>query len=261
MNIFINILVALTCLIIGYVIGSTNISIPLGKMKFNQDPRDYGSHNPGATNCGRLWGQKYFIIVFIYDVIKTVSPLYICWALLTFVPFNNGLPLLPRAADMYNGIHTDYMIQWPVYWLAALGAMFGGVFPLFLKFKGGKAASSMVGITMTTSWFFGCIVALSYYTVLRKTKYVSLASIIASIVNTTFTWVWAILLLCNVIPHNYWQFFVNWGPMLYCSYVYAILMTVIAIVLIIRHRTNITRIRNHTEREITWMKSKKKVES
>ena len=260
MNILINILVALACLIIGYLIGSTNISIRLGKWKFNQDPRDYGSHNPGATNCGRLWGKKYFVIVFIYDSLKTIAPLYICWAILTFVPFNNGLPLLPSAADMYNGLNTDYMIQWPVYWTAALGAMFGGVFPLFLGFKGGKAASSMVGITLTTSWLFAIFCAISYYIVLRKSRFVSLSSIISSVINAIVAWTWAILLLCNVIPHNYWQFFVNWGPMLYCNYVYAILMSIISVVLIIRHRTNIGRIKAGTEREITWMKSKKKVE-
>ena len=64
MNIFINILVAFICLVIGYVLGSANISIPIGKLIFKQDPRDYGSHNCGATNCGRLWGSKYFFIVF-----------------------------------------------------------------------------------------------------------------------------------------------------------------------------------------------------
>ena len=50
MNIFVNILVALICIILGYVLGSANISIPLGKALFKQDPRDYGSHNCGATN-------------------------------------------------------------------------------------------------------------------------------------------------------------------------------------------------------------------
>ena len=58
MNIFVNILVPIICLLIGYLMGSANISIPLGKMVFKQDPREFGSHNPGATNCGRLWGKN-----------------------------------------------------------------------------------------------------------------------------------------------------------------------------------------------------------
>ena len=260
MNIFVNILVAFICLIIGYLMGSANISIPIGKIKFNQDPREYGSHNPGATNCGRIWGKKYFFIVFFFDVFKTISPLYICWAILRFVPMNNGQPLLPSAYAMYNSDISSFMIQWPVYWVAALGAMIGGIFPLFTGFRGGKAASSMVGITVTTSWLFGCIGAASYFSVLLKSKYVSLSSIITASLNAVVTWVWAILLMLNVIPHDsYWMFFINWGPMLYCNYVYAILMTIIAITLIARHHQNIARLRNGTEREFHWWKSKEQV--
>ena len=102
MNIFINILVAFICLIIGYVLGSANISIPIGKLLFKQDPRDYGSHNCGATNCGRIWGKKYFFIVFFFDVFKTIAPLYLCWAILTFVPLNNGT-YVKIAQQRYNG--------------------------------------------------------------------------------------------------------------------------------------------------------------
>jgi len=258
MNIFVNILVPIICLLVGYLMGSANISIPLGKMVFKQDPREYGSHNPGATNCGRLWGKKYFIIVFIFDVLKTISPLYICWSILTFVPFTNGHGLIPTASMMYAGEVADYMIQWPAYWVAVIGAMLGGIYPLFIGFKGGKAASCMVGITLTTSWFFGVIGAFSYYFTLKRSGYVSLASIITSWLNAVVTWVWAILLMCNVIPHNGWQFWLNFGPMLYCNYVYAITMTIIAIVLTIRHRTNIARIKAGNERQITWMKVKSK---
>ena len=262
MNIFVNILVPVICLLIGYLMGSANISIPLGKMVFKQDPREYGSHNPGATNCGRLWGKKYFLIVFFFDVFKTISPLYICWAILSFVPFNNGTPLIASASAMYNGNLDGYMIQWPVYWVAVVGAMLGGIYPCFIGFKGGKAASCMVGITLTTSWFFGVIGALSYYFTLKKSGYVSLASIITSILNATVTWIWAILVALKVFPDPTegfpWLFIINFGPMLYCNFVYAILMTIISVVLTIRHRTNIGRIKAGTERQITWMKVKSK---
>ena len=164
---------------------------------------------------------------------------------------------------MYAGNVDGYMIQWPVYWLAVVGAMLGGIYPCFIGFKGGKAASCMVGITLTTSWAFGVIGALSYYFTLKRSGYVSLASIITSILNAVVTWVWAILIACKVFPVPGpgvfpWLFIVNWGPMLYCNYVYAILMTIISIVLIIRHRTNIGRIKAGTERQITWMKVKSK---
>ena len=260
MNILINILVALACLIVGYLLGSANISIPIGKLKFNQDPRELGSHNCGATNCGRLWGKKYFFIVFFFDVFKTIASLYICWAILTFVPINNGTPLLPTAYEMHTADVSSYMIQWPIYWLACLGATLGNVFPLFTKFRGGKAASTYIGLTFTTSWTFGITGAITYFGVLLKTRYVSLSSILCGVENVIITWVWAILLALHIIPDNF-MFFVLYGPMLYCNYVYAIIMTIIVIIMILRHHENIDRLRAGNERKIGWIKSKEKVEN
>jgi glycerol-3-phosphate acyltransferase PlsY len=170
MNILLNILVAVLSLIFGYLIGSANISIPLGKFIFKQDPRDYGSHNCGATNCGRIWGKKYFFIVFFFDVFKTVSPLYICWAILTFVPFNNGMPLLPNALQMYNGEVGNYLIQWPIYWVAPIGSLLGGIFPLFTGFRGGKAVSNLSGLILTTTWFMTIFGAIAFFGTLFKSK-------------------------------------------------------------------------------------------
>ena len=260
MNILINILVAIACVIIGYLLGSANISIPLGKLIFKQDPRDYGSHNCGATNCGRIWGKKYFFIVFFFDTFKTIASLFLCWALLTFVPFNNGTPLLPSAAQMYNEDISSYIIQWPIYWMACIGALLGNIFPLFTGFKGGKAASTYIGLTITTSWAFGVLGVLTFFPVLFKSRYVSLSSIILGIENMIVGWVWAILLMLHVIPANL-QFIINWGPLFYFNYVYAIMMSILVIVMIIRHHENIARLRAGTERKVHWMDKKQKEEA
>ena len=263
MNIFINILVAVICLVIGYVLGSANISIPIGKLIFKQDPREYGSHNCGATNCGRLWGKKYFFIVFFFDVFKTIAPLYLCWAILTYVPLNNGTSLLPTAYQMYSEDISSYMIQWPVYWMAALGATLGNIFPLFTGFRGGKAASTYIGLTVTTSWALGVVGAISYFGTLLKTHYVSLSSILCGVVNVIVTWVWAILVECRVMPIDniYLVFIIQWGSMLYCNYVYAIVMTIMVAIMIARHHSNIARLRAGTERQFNWWKSKEQVNS
>ena len=260
MNIFVNILVAAICLIIGYLLGSANISILIGKWIFKQDPRDYGSHNCGATNCGRLWGKKYFFVVFFFDVFKTIASLYLCWAILTYVPLYNGTTLLPTATQMYNEDISSYVIQWPVYWMACIGALLGNVFPLFTNFRGGKAASTYIGIAVTTSWGFGVAGAITFFTTLFKSRYVSLSSILTGIENVIVTWVWAILIQCHVLPDNlYW--IICWGPMLYCNYVYAIMMTILVAVMIARHHENISRLMAGNERKIRWLKSKDKVEN
>ena len=213
MNIFVNILVPIICLLIGYLMGSANISIPLGKMVFKQDPREFGSHNPGATNCGRLWGKKYFLIVFFFDVFKTISPLYICWAILTFVPFGDK-PLLATTAVYYTADNANYIIQWPVYYLAAFGCLIGHCWPVFYKFKGGKGASAYMGTILGSSWGLGFVPAgLFYFPILKKNKMVSLTMIIFSAIQLVVTWLWVILCLTHVVPDG-WQYFVMYGPSL-----------------------------------------------
>lgn len=263
MNIFLNILVPIICLIIGYLLGSANISILIGKWIFKQDPREYGSHNCGATNCGRLWGKKWFFVVFFFDVFKTIAPLYLCWSILTYVPLYNGTTLLPTAYQMYCADISSYVIQWPAYWIACLGATLGNIYPLFTKFRGGKAASTYIGLAVTTSWAFGVIGLITYLSILFKSRYVSLSSILTGIVNVIVTWVWAILLALKVLPADniYLVFLINWGSMLYCNYVYAIVMTIMVAVMIIRHHENIGRLMNGNERKIRWLKSKDKVEN
>ena len=262
MNILVNILVAIACVALGYLMGSANISIPLGKMIFKQDPREYGSHNCGATNCGRLWGKKYFFIVFFFDVFKTVSSLYICWAILTFVPMNNGAPLLADVRTMHEAGEPlkAYMIQWPIYWMACIGAVLGNIFPLFIGFKGGKAASTYLGITITTAWAPSVLGVFTYFITLFKTRYVSLSSIVCGIFNAVFSWVWAILLLLKVIPTDF-ICIICWAPLLYFNYVFAIVMTILVAIMILRHHENIGRIRAGTERKVHWMDRKKKVEN
>ena len=262
MNILVNILVAIACVALGYLMGSANISIPLGKMIFKQDPRNFGSHNCGATNCGRLWGKKYFFIVFFFDVFKTVAPLYICWAILTFVPMNNGQPLLPNVAILHQGGEklSKYMIQWPIYWVACIGALLGNIFPLFTGFRGGKAASTYLGVTITTTWALSVLGVFTYFTTLFKSRYVSLSSIVCGICNVIFSWIWAILLMLKVIPEQF-ICIINWAPLLYSNYIFAIVMTILVAVMIYRHHENIGRIKNGTERKVHWMDRKNKVEN
>ena len=90
---------------------------------------------------------------------------------------------------MYKGGDelAKHIIQWPVYWLACVGAVLGNIFPLFIKFKGGKAASTYLGVTITTSWGFTIVGIISYFTVLFKSRYVSLSSMICGICNVIVT--------------------------------------------------------------------------
>ena len=251
-----NIITALVCLIFGYLMGSIEFSIIIGKIFFHQDPRDYGSKNAGGTNAGRLWGKKVGLTVIILDMIKTIIPMWIAWAILTFVPFGEK-PLVASTITSFSVEGKDYIIQWPVYLLANLGAIFGHCWPCFDHFKGGKGVSAFMGTILAASWGLGWVPGIFYFVLLKKTKMVSLTSILMGIIVTAWTWIWIILVALHVIPDGY-QWIVGYGNTINVShYVYGIVITVMACLMIIRHHANIVRIKNGTERKIKWMDSHK----
>lgn len=251
-NLF-NIFAVIICLGFGYICGAIPTSIIIGKVFFHQDPRDYGSHNPGGTNSGRLWGKKVGFIIIVLDMIKTILPMWICWLICRYVKVD-GLSLCPTIEDCgVTGINAAHIIPWPVYWLAAFGCMIGHCWPVFAQFKGGKGVSCYMGLLVASSWMIGFIPGLMYFLFLKITKYVSLTGIIVGCISTIVAWTWAILWLCHVIPEDlYWL--PMWGPNLIGSWVYAIMLTVMTAIMTARHHENIKRLIDGTERKIKWMK-------
>lgn len=277
MNILlINILAVVICLVIGYFFGSIPTAVWVGKIFFHQDPRDYGSHNAGGTNAGRLWGKKVGFIIICLDMLKTVVPMYLVCVLLTFikwdysnisgitVPFeltgvvSSHRGLCATVLDYYkvvNGVRLNsvYAIQWPVYYIVVVGTMIGHCWPIFAKFKGGKAASQFMGITVLSSWMLGFLPGFFYLGTLKWKKYVSLSAILQAAFVSTITWIWVILVLTKVIPGNL-AWLPMYGPLLNPDITYACTVTFIGAVMIARHHENIKRIREGTERKIKWMK-------
>ena len=221
---------------------------------FNQDPRDYGSHNAGGTNAGRLWGKKIGVLIILIDMLKAIVSLWICWALLTLIPLDGQRGLVSPIEQVNNlGFNYSYVIPWPVYWIATFGCMVGHCWPIFADFKGGKGAAVFIGTLVFSSWLIGFIPCLIYLVILKITKYVSLASITTSISCTIVAWVWALLCIFGVIPPSLYSL-PTYGANLLTSWVFAATLTVLTIIIIIRHFSNIKRLKNGTERKITWMK-------
>ena len=233
---------------------------------YHQDPRDYGSHNAGGTNAGRLWGKKVGLVIIILDMLKTIAPIYAIWAILTFVKFDyhgitefaaqsmeNIKPLMADVKTFYTDMNSTYAIQWPVYWVVALGAMVGHCWPVFAQFKGGKAASMFMGTTVMCSWMLGFLPGFFYLGTLKWKKMVSLSAILQAIFVSTITWAWAILVQVKVIPGE-WAWLPMYGPSLNPNWVYATVVTILGAVMVARHHQNIKRIMAGEERKITWMK-------
>jgi acyl phosphate:glycerol-3-phosphate acyltransferase len=142
-------------ILLAYIIGSIPSALIVGKVGYNIDVREHGSGNLGATNTFRTLGKKAGIIVLIADILKgTIA---------TILPVLFGLDL--------------YLL------VIGLGAVIGHVYPVFARFKGGKAVATSAGIILGVNALLFLIVIASFVLVLLLSKYVSLASMTAGVVS------------------------------------------------------------------------------
>ena len=232
-----NIVVAICVAVLAYLFGSLPTGVIIGKVFFHKDIRQYGSGNTGGTNAGRILGKKVGIAVIIIDMLKTVIPLYVTWAILTYV---RGLHLDLIWDNGYDPIPLYY-------WSTILFATIGHCWSIFLGFKGGKAVSCFMGTMVLVSWVDFVALGFLYFTVAIKGKYISLASIVSALAGTLIGWIIAIIAVA--VPWNphvlTWLFTLPEAPFLGIEY--AIVNTIAAGILIFRHRTNIQRLRSGTE--------------
>lgn len=192
----------------GYLIGSIPFALVVGKIFFNKDVRNYGSGNLGGSNAGRVLGKKAGLSVMALDLLKV-----------TFVIF--------LASFLKN--REIVMVA------AGVAAAVGHCFPIFAKFKGGKAVATMYGFLFGMAliggysfWIF-FVPLLTFLAVLYITKIVALSSVFSAIVNTLFI------------------YFVIGSKILFLG------SLVFTIVMIIRHRANFERMLKHEENKISWM--------
>ncbi|GAA0611642.1 glycerol-3-phosphate 1-O-acyltransferase PlsY [Virgibacillus siamensis] len=186
--------------IIAYLLGSIPFGVIVGKVGYNIDIREHGSGNLGATNSFRVLGVKAGIIVVAADILKgTIATV---------------LPLL-FDADVYRLI-------------IGLFAVAGHTYPLFAKFKGGKAVATSGGILLGINPILFAIIVASFLLSLYISKYVSLSSMITGVVAV----------IVSII-------FMDIGLI--------IVTAALTIFVFYRHADNIKRIKNKTEPKITWM--------
>ena len=138
--------------IISYLMGSIPFGLILTKLFLNKDIREIGSGNIGATNVLRSGNKIIGYITLTLDILKAIIPVI-------FVKI----------------YYIDFL------YLASLSAFLGHVFPIWLKFKGGKGVATYVGILFAINIYFGIIFALCWFVIFGITKFSSLSSLIASI--------------------------------------------------------------------------------
>ena len=135
-----------------YLIGSIPFGFLLTKFFLKKDIRDIGSGNIGATNALRTGNKAIGYSTLSLDMLKAVLPVI-------FIKFN----------------YPDYI------YLSSLCVFIGHVFPLWLKFKGGKGIATYVGILFCIDLMFGLIFIFTWLIMYLIFKYSSLSSLIASL--------------------------------------------------------------------------------
>jgi acyl phosphate:glycerol-3-phosphate acyltransferase len=187
--------------ITAYVLGSIPFALIVGKIGYGKDIRDFGSGNLGGTNTFRTLGVKAGLIVSVADLLKGTLAAY--------------LPVLFTGA-------TEPSL------LLGVIAVIGHVYPIFAKFKGGKAVATSGGVLLAYHPLLFITALLVFFLSLYLTKYVSLSSMVTSIYSLAFSFV----------TQDKWL-------------IIAVLL--LSIFVFYRHRANIKRIVNKTEPKIKWM--------
>ena len=180
-------------IIISYLLGSIPFGLILTKIFLKKDIRKIGSGNIGATNALRTGNKAIGYSTLIFDILKAVIPV------------------------IYVKIYyTDYL------YISSLCVFLGHVFPIWLKFKGGKGVATYVGILCCLNIFLGISFGIIWFIVFFISKYSSLSSLLGA-------------LLIPII-----NFFIFNDDVVY-------FFIIMFILIFYTHRENIKRLLNRTE--------------
>ena len=181
-------------LIICYFIGSIPFGYIFYKIIKKDDIRNHGSGNIGATNVNRLIGKKFGILTLILDFFKTFFPCLV----------------------MHKYLGTEVGV------MSGFFTILGHIFPIWLKFRGGKGVATYVGILFSINILIGIIFITCWAIIFLMSKYSSLSSIIASL---------SIPIYLMIADNNY-------------SIIFFIIMFVL---IFFTHRENVKRLKNKEE--------------
>ncbi len=204
--------------IIPYLISGVNSAIIVTKIKSGEDIRKIGSGNAGLTNTLRTQGKAAALFVLLGDILKGVVSV-----LVVHFIFKGVL-----GWDTY--VHEDGY-EW-INYLAGVFAVLGHIFPVYYGFKGGKGVLVTFSTMLAINWIPALILLGIFAVIVAITRYVSLGSIIA---GSCYPFA---VLICAFINHN---------PNPFHSFAFAL---IIGFMLVFMHRSNIRRLKNHTEKKL-----------
>lgn len=213
------------CILAAYLVGSIPFGLLIGLAR-GIDIREHGSRNIGATNTGRVLGRRFGYLCFALDVLKGALPVAIA-GFITGAVHRSPLP------------NADAWL-----WIAvAIAAVIGHMHPVYLKFRGGKGVATGLGVLLGLwghlTW--PALLALLIWIIsARVTRYVSVSSCIAALSIPLIATAFA-LFPSDGLSHP---------ESLRESWPFLAMTTVLAALVIWKHRANIARLRAGTEPRI-----------
>ena len=179
--------------LVSYLLGSIPFGFLLTKLFLKQDIRNIGSGNIGATNVLRTGNKLIGLSTLFLDILKAVIPI----------------------------IFIKYYFPNFIF-LSSLSVFLGHVFPVWLKFKGGKGVATYVGILFCINYILGFVFIISWFIIFLLSKYSSLSSLLASFIIPIYHF--------YLIDDKNHFFFI-----------------ILFILIFYTHRENIKRLKNNTE--------------
>lgn len=143
-----------TAVLLAYLLGSLSFAVIVSRLMGLKDPRTYGSQNPGATNVLRSGNRSAAVLTLLLDGLK------------------GWLPLV-----LIKWFGKDYGLEEGTLALAGFAAFLGHLFPVFLKFKGGKGVATAAGVLFGFDWLLGLATLATWVIVAWFSRFSSLASL------------------------------------------------------------------------------------
>lgn len=199
---------SLALIVLAYLIGSVPFAVVVSKAMGLKDPRTYGSGNPGATNVLRTGNKTAAALTLIGDAAKGW---FAVW--------------LAQSAVFGQPVGANVIA------LVALAVFLGHLYPLFLRFKGGKGVATALGVLLAIQPWLALATVLTWLIVAVFFRYSSLAAIVAA-----------------VFAPVYYVF--GSGIAWYASAPVGVAVALISLLLIYRHRANLARLVSGTESRI-----------
>jgi glycerol-3-phosphate acyltransferase PlsY len=195
-------MMALAFVVCAYFLGSVSFAVLMSKAFSLPDPRTYGSHNPGATNVLRSGKKTAAALTLLGDAAKGAVAV---WLAQHFAVQENR--------------------EWVIA-AVALAVFLGHLYPIFLRFKGGKGVATALGVLLALDVWLGLAILATWLLVALILRLSSLAALLAAAGAPVFAW------------------------LLHVPRVYVLVTVVLSVLLIWRHRSNIQNLLNGKESHI-----------